>query len=370
MYLLRTTRHLSEIYDLRLLPYFPHGVDIDLLPEIQFVSFGRSDKAEPVVYMVPQDDTLIGSQMVELGYPMLPSSSPTLDDLFQIACKTEGAVGKFCFTLTSRSGDDIVEKKFDMTTDCRTMYGDYLLHDLGLSGPTVCAFIGPPVSTILVMTLTAQRIAVSCASGDTVDRIKSLIREKKGIPADQQRLIFSGLELEDHRTLSYYRIPNKSMLYLVSKLRGGMFHPSSARTDMEELKSPEKRKMAIHFDYGHTDDVVVDTDHAYEVIKDLAKNSLRRFSRSEDSISSKQRLVKRLRAALKEAEEDLSKHIKNKRREPSEDCLMALLQEEATMRNSKEIQDLMEKAENTAESDCKSVVVVSRLTIMCQGWTW
>mmetsp|Transcript_6838 Transcript_6838/g.14829 ORF Transcript_6838/g.14829 Transcript_6838/m.14829 type:complete len:427 (+) Transcript_6838:47-1327(+) len=100
---------------------------------------------------------------------------------------------------------------------------------------TLLLVLGRSAMEISVRTLTGKIIPLEVDPYDSIDNVKLKIQDKEGIPTDQQRLIYAGVQFEDHRTLSSYNVHSGSVIHLMLKLRGGMFHPSSCRTGFLNL---------------------------------------------------------------------------------------------------------------------------------------
>ncbi|CDS40620.1 NEDD8 [Echinococcus multilocularis] len=77
---------------------------------------------------------------------------------------------------------------------------------------------------IKVKTLVGKEIEIDIDQTDKIERIKERIEEKEGIPPPQQRLIFSGKQMNDEKTVNDYKIQGGSVLHLVLALRGGQKH--------------------------------------------------------------------------------------------------------------------------------------------------
>ena len=76
-------------------------------------------------------------------------------------------------------------------------------------------------SQIFIKTLTGRKQAFNFEPENQVLAVKQALQEKEGIQVDQIRLIFSGKQLSDDRSLESYSINAGATIHMVLQLRGG-----------------------------------------------------------------------------------------------------------------------------------------------------
>jgi len=102
---------------------------------------------------------------------------------------------------------------------------------------------------VYIQSLTGRSIDILTTQQMSIEEMKMKIREKDGIPIEQQRFIFAGKQLEDSMLVGMYNITKEANINLVLRLRGGMHHKSSngkLMNEDEKIKehvSPELREI-------------------------------------------------------------------------------------------------------------------------------
>ncbi|CAN6674617.1 NEDD8-like protein Rub1p [Trichomonascus vanleenenianus] len=76
---------------------------------------------------------------------------------------------------------------------------------------------------VKVKTLTGKEIDMEIEQTDKIARLKERVEELEGIPPSQQRLIYTGKQMDDDQTVAFYKLEAGSQIHLVLALRGGCY---------------------------------------------------------------------------------------------------------------------------------------------------
>ena len=75
---------------------------------------------------------------------------------------------------------------------------------------------------VYIKTPRNNTISLHIDSSYSINKLKKILCDREGIPITEQRLIFSGKQLEDDKTVAFYAIQKDSTIDLLLRLRGGI----------------------------------------------------------------------------------------------------------------------------------------------------
>ena len=109
----------------------------------------------------------------------------------------------------------------------------------------------PRSMQVFVKTLSGRTVTVELYPTDTIAQLRQAAECRTGVPADQQRFIFTGRPLRDGHTLESYGVVAESTLHMTLRLRGGPARcgvstatPSGDPPETSDGEGSQRRKQA------------------------------------------------------------------------------------------------------------------------------
>ena len=75
---------------------------------------------------------------------------------------------------------------------------------------------------IFVKDLNGKTLTLDVNKGYTIINIKNKIKDKLGVPIQEQNLTYGGKQLNDDKTLEYYDITEEATIQMSMSLKGGV----------------------------------------------------------------------------------------------------------------------------------------------------
>jgi large subunit ribosomal protein L40e len=120
--------------------------------------------------------------------------------------------------------------------------------DAAKQGMTSAAVFAGSSMQIFVKTPSGKTITLEVWASQSVEDVKRMVQCKTNIPADAQRLLWTGKQLEDGRTLGDYNVFQESTLHLALRLRGGADHqqgPQKHQVHLTKNLLPVFRRLIV-----------------------------------------------------------------------------------------------------------------------------
>lgn len=105
-----------------------------------------------------------------------------------------------------------------------------LLMENSIIADKIKARIKKSTDHITIKSLNGKEVHLQIDPSITVLELKFLFEQVTKISIDQQRMIYLSKNLEDDKILDFYKITNGSILHVVFRLRGGMYHETSGKS--------------------------------------------------------------------------------------------------------------------------------------------